>query len=114
MITFPLWFKFLLGLSILTIITGTIRFFLKEKFIDSIKKLPDEKREKLINGYSNALKIQKIFILAIPVNLILIPCLIYFYSPKNFFHIIVLMSIFYVTIIEDFFYRKLILKSLKT
>ncbi len=71
MITFPFWFKILLGLFVFLIITGTIRLIFKNKYIDSIKELPDEKMEKLTKSYSFLLFMLKMFLWAIPLNLFL-------------------------------------------
>ncbi len=112
MITFPFWFKIFLGWFGLLIITGTIRFLSKNKYIDSIRKLPDEKREKLNKTYSSLLLMLKVFLWALPLNLILIPYLVYTYSPVYFFHIFVMMVIVYVLATEEFLFRRSILINL--
>ena len=113
MITFPLWFKIFLGWFGFLIITGTTRFLSKNKYIDSIKKMPDEKKEKLNKTYSFVLFILKFILWAIPINLFLVPYLIYKYSPDNFFHISVMMIIAYILVTEEFLFRRSVLSRLK-
>ena len=112
MITFPFWFKIFLGCFGMLIITGTIRLLFKNKFIDSINKLSAEKKDKLIKTNSFLVKILKVFLLALPLNLILIPYLFYTYSPENFFHIFVMMVVVYVLVTEELLFRRSIIIKL--
>ncbi len=114
MITFPLWFKIYLGLVWLGIIALIVRFFSKNKVINSLKRQPDEEKRIVMEALSTIKKYQKVLFFAIPLNLIIIPCLIYVYSVKNFFHFTVMISFLYLLVLEDYFYRRSVLKKLLT
>ena len=112
MITFPFWFKIFIGLFAFCIVTGAIRFFTKNKLISTLRKSPDEKKNKLLRIYTMEIKVNKIFLMLAPLNLILVPYIFYLYRPQNFFHIVVMMCIIYILIVEDYLFRKSILSNL--
>ncbi len=111
MFNVPIWFITFLIMFCLLIITGTIRIFSKNKIINSIEKMTDEKREQLINSYSGILKIYKIFFWSAPLYLICIPFIIYKYASSNFIYILILMIILSITILEDYLFRKSIINT---
>jgi len=113
MITFPLWFKFFLGLFCFQIITGTIRHFKKNQFVSSIEKLPIEKKEKIIITFASVIKIHKLLLFILPISLIGVPYAVYKYQPENFFHISVIEIMVYMMIINDLIFRRSVLMKLK-
>jgi len=113
MITFPLWFKFFLGLFCFLIITGTLRHFTKNKIVVSVNKLPIEKKKKFMSSYASVVKIHKLLLFLIPINLLAVPYAVYMYQPDRFFHISVLMVMVYVIILDDLIYRRSILNNVK-
>jgi hypothetical protein len=112
MITFPFWFKIVLGLCAFCLVTQAARFFTKNKLISTFKNYPDEKRNKLLRIYTVEIKINKIFLMLSPINLIIIPYLVYLYRPQNFFHIAVMTCFAYIFLFEDYLFRKSILQNL--
>jgi hypothetical protein len=110
-ISFPLWYKIFLGWFGLTIITGIFRRLSKNKIIEAIKKSPKENVEKIVNSYSKLLKIYKIYLLAFPLTLILLPYLTYVYSRYNLFHTTSILLLMYVVVIEDYFFRRSIVRE---
>jgi hypothetical protein len=76
--------------------------------------LPDMPIEKLLafqNGYKTIMTIYKICFWTSPINLIVMPIILYLYSKSNFLYVTVLIILIYVTILEDFFFRRSITKS---
>lgn len=112
MITFPFWFKIFLGCFGMLIISGAIRRLYKNKYLDGVSKLSPEKKNKLIENSSFLVKILKIFLWLLPINLILVPSLVYKYSPSDFFHIFVMMCIIYILVAEEFLFRRSVLLRL--
>ena len=112
MITFPFWFKIFLGLCAFCIVTQAIRFLTKNKLILTFQKYPDQKKNKLLRKYTLEIKINKIFLMLSPINLIIIPYLVYLYRPQNFFHIAAMMCFVYIFWIEDYLFIKSVLKNL--
>ena len=113
MITFPLWFKIFLGLFCFLIFTGTFRRFSIDKIVISVEKLPIEKKEKFLGSYQYAVKIHKILLYMIPINMIAVPYAIYKYQPDHFFHTSVLVVLVYVMIVDDLSFRQSVLKKVK-
>lgn len=113
MITFPLWFKIGIGGFGLLIVTGTVRILSKNRHIDSIRGLPAEKRAKLIKTYSLLLLTCKVMLWALPLNLVLVPFLVYIHNPEDFFHVFVGAAIVYVLVTEEFLLRRSLLNALQ-
>ena len=112
MITFPFWFKIFLGLCGFTVVTVAIRFLTKNKLVATLQKVPDEKKNKLLRTYRLGIKVNKIFLMLVPLNLVIVPYIFYLYRPQNFFHIVVMMCIIYILVVEDYLFRKSILRNL--
>lgn len=112
-ITFPFWFQIFLGWSGFLVLTGILRRLSKSKTIQTMKKLPNDRTEKMIYSYSSALRIEKVFILALPVLFVFVSYLLYIVRSEEFLHIVIVMSIAYAFMIEDFFYRRSMLVSIK-
>lgn len=113
MMTFSLWFKIFLGFFCFLIITGTFRRFSMGKIVQAVKELPIEKKEKFVSSYQSVLKILKVLLYMIPINMIAVPYFVYKYRPDNFFHIFVLEFIVYLLIADDVLFRRSILKKVK-
>jgi hypothetical protein len=112
-ITFPLWFQIFLGWIILIMFTGTFRRLSRNKTLQAIRKLPTEKLDKLNQGYLSVLRIERNIIFALPVIYTFVFYLLYVSRSDEFLHIIIVGGIGYVFILEDFFYRRSILKRIK-
>ena len=108
-----LWFKILVGFCSFWVIIEALKLFFIKKFINSFNKLPDNKRNKLRKNYSILIKMYKLYLFMTPLNLILLPYLLYSYSPKHFLPVTVVMSITYILVIENFFFDSSVLKNLK-
>jgi len=106
MVTFPLWFKIFLGCSLFSVILGMIKYFVRDKYVNAIVKLPTERKAKFLKSYVNMIKLYKLFFwVASPLYLV-IPPLTYKYSPANFFHVTTTEIIIYIIILQNFLYRK--------
>ncbi len=115
MITFPLWFKILLGLFSLNIVFVSIIFLIKEKMINYYNEFPHEKKRKLVNYFSIRMKIQKIIIcIFVPINVFFMPYFLYNFAPTHFYHFTILVVVLSVGVIISFFYIKAVLSGLKT
>lgn len=101
----------LLGFFCFLLITGTFRRFSMGKIVQTVQELPIEK--KFVSSNKSILKILKIFLFMIPLNMIAVPYFVYKYEPVNCFHIFVLESIAYVLVTDDVLFRRSILKRLK-
>jgi hypothetical protein len=112
-ITFPFWFKLFLGLSAITIISGIIKYLSLNKHVIIYRELPDEKRNRIIKSYRTVVTLYKIFLWAAPLQLIVIPYIFYIYIPEKLFHIIVMMPLIYLFVIEDFFFRRYMLRKIQ-
>ena len=113
MAPFTFWYKILVGFCVFCIIVEALRLIFKEKFINSFNKLPDNKRKKLRKKYSISIKLEKIMLFMAPLNLLLLPYLLYSYSPKHFLSVTIIVSMTYILTIENFFFDLSMLKGLK-
>ena len=113
MITFPLWFKIFLGWFLFTMILGVVNYFARDKYAHKLMGLPTEKKTRFLKSCVLRIKIYKMFFLASPLYLIVIPFLIYKYNRQDFFHMTVLQILLYIGIVKDFLYRKFLIKKIK-
>ena len=114
MITFPFWLKVLLGWFGLLVVSGSIRFLSKRRRFDSFRELPAEERQKLIRICSSLLLVCKVMLWALPLNLVVVPFLVYIQSPEDFFHTFVSVAIAYMLVTEEFLFRRSMLAALNT
>ena len=111
--TFPaIMFKITTVLFVLLLITGTARRLVIKKTTKAILEAPDEKRQRLVQVYEQAISAWRIVLWAAPIYLIVIPIGIYFFLPEFFRLIVILMIGVYIMLVDDFFYKRLILKSI--
>ncbi len=114
MISFPLWLNVILALIGLHILLMTIKYSSRRAIIGSFKNLPNENKMKLMNIYSQWLKVLKFTLWLIPINLVITPYVFYLYVPEYFFHITVLMSAIYLSIIINYISRRAFLNGFET
>ncbi len=105
----PFYFKILLGLFVLSLVSASIRRL--PKFRNRIISLSKEKREKLVHSWVRLNKFYKIFFILSPLYLFIIPYALYSYRPQEFIYETALMIMMYLLIFEDFLFRKAILKA---
>ena len=106
-------FKVTIGLFVLLLITGTSRRFVMAKTIRLIFGLPDEKRRNLIHVYERTISAWRILFWLAPLYLLLIPTIIYFSLPSSFLLITTLLIGAYFMLIDDFYYKRKILKAIE-
>jgi len=111
-VTFPLRFKIILGWSLLTIILAVVKYFVRDKSIHKIVELPTERKVNFLKSCVFIIKMYKLLFWAFPLQIVL--CFIFYkYLPAEFFHITTLMIIVYFIVLEDFLYRKFLVKKIK-
>jgi len=113
MITFPLWFKIFLGWFLFTMIMGIVNYFMRDKYVDKLTKLPIEKKARILKSYSLTIKIYKLFLWASPIYLIVVPFIIYKYSEQSFFHVSVMIILVYIGILKDFLNKRFLFNKIK-
>ncbi len=83
--------------------------------INYYSEFPHEKKGKLIKYFSKRMKIQKIIIcFFLPINVFIMPFVLYHYAPVYFYHFTILAIVLSVGVIISFFYTKAVLSELKT
>lgn len=113
LVTFPaIMFKIAIVLFALLLVTGTTRRLVIKKTIKAILEAPDKKRQRLVQVYERTVSTWRIAFWAAPIYLVGIPIGIYFFLPEFFRLVVTLMIGVYVMLIDDFFYKRLILKSI--
>ena len=104
--------RIIIVLFVLLLITGTGRRMVMGKTIKAILGLPYEKKEKLIRVYEQSISAWKILLWMAPLSLIVVPTIIYFVLPNYFRLVITLMVGTNIMLIDDFLYKKLLLRSI--
>ena len=105
-------FKIFIGWFILIIISALVKYFKKDKYVQKIVELPTEKKEETLKIFASVLRLYRLFLWVSP--LFIFTCyLCYKYVPEEFFHITTLIIMVYIFIIEDFIYRKNLIKQIK-
>lgn len=94
------------------IVTGTMRWFSKNKMLFSIDALSSEKKKKFISTYKSVVKMHKLVLLLMPICLVVVPYTVHVYQPERFFHVFVLIVMAYVLCIDDFLFRRSILNKI--
>lgn len=110
---FPLWFKLFLGLFLWTMVTGTIRRLKRSKYVEIIKAAPAKSRNKIMKVSSKILLISKIFLFCAPLNLIALPYILYYQAADSFIYLTASMIIIYILMIDEYAYRRYLLRELK-
>jgi len=97
----------------LGVITLPVKLISKNKIIDAIMKLPEDKINEQKKRNYIIMNLYKILLFAAPIYLILMPCLIYIYQPQEFFHTVTIFLIMYFFIVENYFFRRSIINKIK-
>jgi hypothetical protein len=113
MLGLPLWFKIALGFSCFFMITGTYRRISMNKIVSAVNMLPNGKKKNFVKSYRTISKTLKILFYMAPLNLIIIPYTFYKYDPNNFLYFLILECIVYIVIIDDYSFRRSVLKKIK-
>jgi hypothetical protein len=72
----------------------------------------DEEKKKIVHSFSDVLPVYKILFWMAPLNLIFVPVVTHIYSPNIFVNLTVSVLLMYIVVLEDFFYRKAILRRI--
>jgi hypothetical protein len=106
----PWWFIIYLILFIITLISASFRRL--PKFRKRVISMSQDKRDKLIHSYAGIIKICKIMFIMTPVYLFIMPYLLYHYcSFQLFFYGTAMLILMYLMLLEDFIFKKSILKK---
>jgi hypothetical protein len=112
MVNSPLWFEISIGWFILIIISALVRYFKRDKYVQKIVELPTKSKAEKLKIYEFLLKIYRFLFWVSP--LYIVTCFMsYKYVPAEFFHITILIIMMYLVFIEEFIYRKNLIKKIK-
>ena len=107
-----LMFKIILTFFVFIVIYKIFLYIVMSRLMKQIVSSTDEEKSKIIRSFSKPLPIYKILFWMAPINLIFIPVIIYFYARDSFVYFLGMLLMMYVVILEDYFYRKTILRSI--
>ncbi len=66
----------------------------------------------MVNSWLFVIKIYKLMFIMIPLNLFIIPSLIYRYRPQDFVYMTIVLILMYLSLCEDFIFKKKLLKEI--
>jgi len=83
------------------------KYFKKRIFLSS-----DEEKSKIILNMSRVLPLYRILFFFTPICLVLIPILLFIYTPESFMYITTTTILMYLATLEDYLYRKSLIKEI--
>jgi len=108
---FTTLFKTLVGLFAVSVFLSIYKHLSKRKLIERILQLPEEKRQIYIRSDSELILIYKMLLWNMPVILLAFVLTTYVFLPQfSYFTIVIVLG--YIVILEDYFYRKSVLKAI--
>jgi Trk-type K+ transport system membrane component len=107
------WFKVCIGCGVFALIMAPIRRRSYKKRRNLLLSSPREKKEKLLKIYFNLFKIYKLLFWLSPLYFLLLPYLLYYHAPEYFISITLLFSLMYLLTIEDYLFRRKVVKDLE-
>lgn len=111
---FPIWFVISVGYFSILIIMGSIGHSQVAKSSEKLRDLPAENKLRLIKNYTLRIKIFKFYFWFFPLNVIIIPVLIYIYAPTEYLlHIIIILILSYVSALQMYRNNKFLIKLLE-
>ena len=110
---FPTWFIMFIGWFLLTIVMGIISRFQITKNSPKINTLKTETKSRLVKSATLKNRIFIFYFWMLPLNLIIVPVLIYMYAPTEYLpHIIIILTLSYIGSVQLFWNNKYLIKML--
>lgn len=104
---FPIWFIMFIGLFLLSILSGITNRLLTTKNSQKFISLKTETKMKLVKSAIAQIKIFKFYFWMLPLNLIIVPVLIYMYAPTGYLlQIIIMLILSYIGALQVFWNKK--------
>jgi Trk-type K+ transport system membrane component len=106
-----LMFKICIGLFIFTIAPNVARWVQLSKYIDTISASEDNIKSKILKSHKLLITVYKWMFLISPIYIIII-YIIYTIDRKDTVNAIWIIVVIYLSIIQDYFFRKKVLSRL--
>jgi uncharacterized membrane protein YidH (DUF202 family) len=114
MITFPLWFKIVIGISCWFVATGAMRWKSKNGYLRKmIGALSVQKREAYLNAIEILIGRRRKLIRVAPFLYLLVILGVYIEYPQNIFHAIFIAMVLYALLVDDFYFKKSVASSIR-
>lgn len=114
MITFPLWFKIVIGIVCLLVLTGTIRWRGKNGYLRGVfNSLPIGRKEEYLNATEILIKRHSWFLRIMPVLYLPVIYIIYDKFPEYLVHALFIILVIYLFIANDFSFKKSVARSIR-
>lgn len=109
---FSVLFKIILVLFGFVVIYKVVLYIVIGKLMKQILVASKEEKAKIVNSFSRVLAVYKILFWMSPLTLIFFPASVYLYLNSSFFYALGIIVILYVMVLEDFFYRRSIVRRI--
>lgn len=93
-------------------VTGTLSYIYRNKIIESLRNLPQERIERLVTSYSKLIRVWKILFWVFPINAGLILLVSIELDEPNLIYLTIFILLIFILAVEDYFFRKAIVKKL--
>lgn len=105
----PIVFKIIYAIFCFTLICFIPVLLFINKLTETIKNLPDKERMRYRNSSMKLLKIDKIMFWTSPLNLIIVPYILFINFPDEFIYMTICMVLVYLLLLMNYFIWKMIL-----
>ena len=109
---FSFLFKIILILFGFIVIYKIFLYFVMSKMMKRVTSAPEKEKSRFVQSFSKVLSVYKILFWMAPITLILFPASVYVYLRDSFIYAIGIVGILYIVLLEDYFYRKAIIKTI--
>lgn len=93
-------------------VTGALSYIYRNKIIESFCNLPQEKIERRVASYSKLIRVWKILFWVFPTNAGLILLVSIEFDEPNLIYLAIFILLIFILAVEDYFFRKAIVKKL--
>lgn len=105
----PIFFKIIYAIFCFSLICSLPPLLFTNKLTEAIKNLPDKEIMRYRNSNMKLLKIYKLMFWTSPLNLIVVPYILFIYLPDKFSHMTICMVLMYLLLLISYFISKMIL-----
>ena len=99
---------------ILILLFAIVRYLYREKYAASFSKLPDARRERLVQSDRALVQVFRIFLWLSPLYLIIVPLIFFFFDKESFLVVTICMALLVVTVSQEYLFRKWLINYMET
>jgi len=96
------------------IVTGGIKYFSKDKVINTVSQLPKLAQEQFFNSYSRSLRLYNILFWIEPIGLVALLFVYFYFYQLTLLLVLIALDVFtFILTLEDYLFRKSVIARIK-